>query len=38
MTGGYILSPRAQRDMVEIWDYTAENWGDDQAESYVLAI
>src|SRR5437588_7711298 len=38
MSGGYILSPRAQRDIEEIWDYTAKNWGDDQAESYVLAI
>jgi toxin ParE1/3/4 len=38
MSGGYILSPRAQRDIEEIWEYTAEIWGDDQAESHVVAI
>ncbi|HLW70030.1 MAG TPA: type II toxin-antitoxin system RelE/ParE family toxin [Candidatus Binataceae bacterium] len=34
MTGRYILSPRAQRDIDEIWDYTAKRWGVDQAEIY----
>jgi toxin ParE1/3/4 len=28
------LTPRAQRDLDEIWDYTEANWGTAQAESY----
>lgn len=31
----YVLSPRAQQDLDEIWDYTAQRWGLDQAEDYV---
>ena len=31
----YILRPRAQRDLDEIWDYSAANWGVDPAEFYV---
>jgi plasmid stabilization system protein ParE len=34
MTGHFALTPRAQRDLAEIWDYTAERWGLDQAETY----
>lgn len=34
MTGRYILSARAQRDIDEIWDYTAKRWSIDQAEIY----
>ncbi|MDN5928332.1 MAG: type II toxin-antitoxin system RelE/ParE family toxin [Hyphomicrobiales bacterium] len=34
----YILSPAARADLDEIWDYSAENWGAEQAERYVLAI
>jgi len=34
MTGRFILSPRAQRDLDEIWDYTAKRWSVDQAEIY----
>ena len=34
MTDRYILSPRAQRDIDEIWDYTATRWSIDQAEIY----
>jgi toxin ParE1/3/4 len=30
----YVLSPRAQADIDEIWDYTADRWNDDQAERY----
>ena len=29
------LTPRAQADLEEIWDYTAARWGPDQAESYL---
>jgi toxin ParE1/3/4 len=35
---GYLLSPAAQADLGEIWDYTARNWGPDQADRYVLGI
>lgn len=38
MNGRSVLSPRAQRDIEAIWDYTVENWGADQAESYIRAI
>ncbi|MGH7024383.1 MAG: type II toxin-antitoxin system RelE/ParE family toxin [Caulobacteraceae bacterium] len=32
---GYRLTPRAQSDIEEIWNYTCERWGVDQAERYV---
>lgn len=32
---GYVLSPRAQADLDEIWDYTAERWDEDQADRYI---
>jgi len=31
----YVLSPAAQADVSEIWDYTAKNWGMRQAANYV---
>lgn len=34
----YVLSPRAQADLDGIWEFTAANWGADQAEAYVSAI
>lgn len=34
MTGHFVLTPRAQADLDEIWDYTADRWGLDQAETY----
>ena len=34
----FILSPAAKRDLAEIWLYTADNWGVDQAERYVQDI
>jgi toxin ParE1/3/4 len=30
----FILSPRAQADLSEIWDYTAKHWGVEQAQFY----
>lgn len=38
MTGRYVLSPRARGDLDEIRDYSAERWGEQQAESYIRAI
>lgn len=33
-----MLSPAAQADLEEIWDYTRHQWNDDQAEAYVRVI
>ena len=30
-----VFSPRAQADLDEIWEYTADRWDVDQADSYV---
>jgi toxin ParE1/3/4 len=35
---GYILSPAAQADVEDIWDYTVKRWGLDQAEHYTRLI
>ena len=32
---GYVLSPAAETDVNNIWDYTAEKWGLRQATSYI---
>ncbi|MGF6976127.1 toxin ParE1/3/4 [Paraburkholderia sp. JPY465] len=34
----YVLSPAAERDLDDIWDYTAGRWGETQAEHYILGI
>ncbi|MCL4672151.1 MAG: type II toxin-antitoxin system RelE/ParE family toxin [Sphingomonadaceae bacterium] len=34
----FVLSPKAQQDLAEIWLYTADRWGVEQAERYVLDI
>lgn len=34
-TNGYLLTPAAQRDLNEIWDYTARTWSPEQASLYV---
>jgi toxin ParE1/3/4 len=33
-----IISLRAQADIEEIWEYTAERWSDRQAEAYLRLI
>lgn len=35
---GFALSPAAQTDLDEIWDYTAERWGQEQAARYITDI
>jgi toxin ParE1/3/4 len=35
MTGRYFLSPLAQSDLDEIWNYTESRWGAGQAEAYI---
>jgi toxin ParE1/3/4 len=34
MMGRYVLSPLAQSDLNEIWNFTESRWGIDQAETY----
>jgi len=34
----YVLSPAAQADLEQIWDYSCERWSVDQAEKYVRGI
>jgi toxin ParE1/3/4 len=34
----YVLSPAAAADLEQIWDYTCQRWGGDQAETYVREI
>ena len=38
MNSSYKLSPLAVNDLSDIWDYTCQSWGADQADEYVLAI
>jgi toxin ParE1/3/4 len=38
MTLRLVLTPRAVRDLEDIWDYTADRWGLDQAESYLKGV
>jgi toxin ParE1/3/4 len=38
MTGRFVLSPRAQADLSDIWDYTVDRWGTNQAETYTRAL
>jgi toxin ParE1/3/4 len=35
---GYLLSPAAQADLEDIWDYTCDRWGIDQADGYLRLI
>ena len=35
---GYVLSPRAIEDLSEVWDFSADRWGADQADRYVRQI
>ncbi len=34
----YRLTPSAKSDLIEIWDYTVETWGEKQAEKYLQDI
>jgi len=34
----YRLTPAAKSDLLEIWNYTVEIWGEKQAEKYLLDI
>ncbi len=34
----YRLTPAAKSDLLEIWNYSVETWGEKQAEIYLLYI
>ncbi len=34
----YILTRKAEEDIREIWDYTAEEWDEEQAENYLSGL
>lgn len=34
----YRLTPAAKSDLIEIWNYTVEKWGEKQAEKYLQDI
>jgi toxin ParE1/3/4 len=34
----YVLSPLARKDLREIWSYTAERWGIEQADRYIRGL
>lgn len=38
MPKNHKLTPRAERDLKDIWLYTAEAWSDEQAEIYVASL
>jgi toxin ParE1/3/4 len=38
MTGHPSLSPRAEADLDDIWNFTVQRWGLDQAEAYTRQI
>lgn len=38
MSRAVLFTPRARRDIDDIWDYSVARWGDEQAERYVRAI
>ena len=33
---GVVLTPAAQADIEDIWDYTVARWNGDQAERYIM--
>lgn len=35
---GYLLSPAAQADLNQIWNYSARHWGREQADRYIFRI
>jgi toxin ParE1/3/4 len=35
VSGQYLLSPAAQADLDQIWDYTYDHWGVDRADDYL---
>jgi toxin ParE1/3/4 len=35
---GYFLSPAAQADLEQIWEYSVRNLGEDQSTRYILGI
>ncbi len=38
MSATVLFSPAATADISEIWDYTVAEWGENQAELYILEL
>lgn len=38
MKARYRLTPKADRDLVQIWRHTNENWGKSQADKYLYLL
>lgn len=38
MSAGFSLTPAARADLDQIWSYSIENWGVDQAANYIRVI
>jgi len=36
--GGILKTPQVEQDLIEIWLYTAERWGEAQADAYLRKI
>jgi len=36
--GRFVLAERVRADLIGIWRYSAQRWGDDQAERYIRGI
>ncbi len=34
----FVVSPRAEGDLVDIWDYSADRWGAERADRYLREI
>jgi toxin ParE1/3/4 len=34
----YKLSKKAEHDLINIWNYTLDNWGETQADNYVQSL
>lgn len=34
----YVLSPKAQDDLSDIWNFTEERWGPEQADKYLRVL
>ncbi len=34
----YVLSVRARRDLIEIWEWTAGRWDEQQADAYIVRL
>ena len=36
--GNYILTKKTQKDLEDIWDYTFQEWSEEQADKYYMEL